>query len=168
MGQYVNMGEQFCGTRSLIRMHSVAPVWTPILVLELSDTGDICSDEQVPKSGARTDVVNMQLGATATCQMTPNDLSGGLKNYPLSVCKKSPCEGCLCQGPCSSLAACAAHQSKESQQFCQITNDKLLALPLFNERQAKKGVQFIILSTMTGQWKTTICQTTNHNHKMTK
>ena len=70
----------------------------------------------------------------------------------LSVWKESPCEGCLCQGPCSSLAACAAHQSKESQQFCQITNYKLLALPLFNERQAKKGVQFIIiLSTMTGQ-----------------
>ena len=55
-------------------------------MLELSDTGDICSDEQVPKSGARTDVVNMQLGATATCQMTPNDLSGGLKNYPLWLC----------------------------------------------------------------------------------
>ena len=141
MGQYVNMGEQFCGTRSLIRMHSVAPVWTPILVLELSDTGDICSDEQVPKSGARTDVVNMQLGATATCHMTPNYLSGGLKNYPLSVCKKSPCEGCLCQGPCSSLAACAAHQSKESQQFCQITNDKLqiTCLASFQWEASKEG-----------------------------
>ena len=48
----------------------------------------------------------------------------------LSVVALSVCEGCLCQGPCSSLAACAAHQSKESQQFCQI----------------------IILSTATGQW----------------
>ena len=136
MGQYVNMGEQFCETRSLIRMHWVAPVWTPILVLELSDTGDICCDEQVPKTGARTDVVNMQHGATATCHMTPNDLSGGLKKLSvvaLSVCKESPCEGCLCQGPCSSLAACAAHQSKESQQFCQITNYKLLTC-LFSMR----------------------------------
>ena len=59
----------------------------------------------------------------------------------LSVCKESPCEGCLCQGPCSSLAACAAHQSKESQQFLsnykwQITN-YLLCLFSMRDKQRK-------------------------------
>ena len=112
-------------------------------MLELSDTGDICSDEQVPKTGARTDVVNMQHGATATCHMTPNDLSGGLKNYPLWLClsvKRVPVKVVCVKVRAVHWQRVQLTKARKVNNFVKLkmTNYTLLALPLSNERQAKK------------------------------
>ena len=139
------MGEQFCETRSLIHTDALsgASLNSNLGVGALGYRWHLlwrASPQNWSEDGC------CQHATWGHCNMSYDTKRfvrrvEKLSVVALSVCKESPCEGCLCQGPCSSLAACAAHQSKESQQFCQITNDKLqiTCLASFQWEASKEG-----------------------------
>ena len=75
--------------------------------------------------------------------MTPNDLSGGLKNYPLWLClsvKRVPVKVVCVKVRAVHWQRVQLTRARKVNNFVKLkmTNYTLLALPLFNERQAKK------------------------------